>query len=398
MICLLLTGCAKQPLTDKDNLKIVVATDLHYFAKENYEECEWFEEYMLYGDGRMVTYADEILDAFAQKMDEVQPDLILLTGDLTYNGEKNSHEKLAEKLKVLEKNGTAVAVIDGNHDVDNIFTKGYGKDDYIDLENINGYEFLNIYKDLGYDLAVSTDKNSLSYRINLNSKYALLILDTAKHEMTGSISNASGRIQDESYQWMENELKKIQDENRIPLVAMHHNLAIHNSSNYANYTISNHEQLAQLFKSYQVPLVLSGHVHLQSIEKIEGIYDIVTSSLLDHPLQYGLIEINDQSITYENQSLKISTDSAEYFDTVTYNHVSENMDNNEQDKEKILEVLVLANRHYFAGTIDEVKDQILESEGYQLLKKDENSHYWNYLQSMLENDQEQNYIDIEISK
>ena len=69
IICIFLVGCQKKaPLSDKENFKIVVASDLHYFAKENYEECEWFEEYMLYGDGKMVTYADEILDAFAQRM------------------------------------------------------------------------------------------------------------------------------------------------------------------------------------------------------------------------------------------------------------------------------------------------------------------------------------------
>lgn len=399
IICIFLVGCQKKaPLSDKENFKIVVASDLHYFAKENYEECEWFEEYMLYGDGKMVTYADEILDAFAQRMEEIQPDLILLTGDLSYNGEKNSHEQLAEKLKQMEKNGTRVAVIDGNHDIDNMFAKGYGKDDYIDLEYISGKDFLNIYKDLGYDLAVSQDKNSLSYRIDLNEQYSLLILDTARHEMTGSILNSSGRLTENTYAWTENELKNIQKENRVPLIAMHHNLAIHNSNNYANYTINENEKIAALFKEYNVPLVLSGHIHLQSIKQIDEIFDVVTTSLVDNPLQYGLIEISKDSITYDNESLNISVNSADYFDTVTYNRFEENVNYKEDEKKKVLEMLVLANRHYFAGTMDEVKDEILASEGYQIIKNDENAHYWKYLQTMLENDQEQNHLKISIEK
>lgn len=48
-----------------------------------------------------------------------RPDIMLLSGDLTENGEKASHETVAEMLKPAGENGTKVYVIPRNHDLHN---------------------------------------------------------------------------------------------------------------------------------------------------------------------------------------------------------------------------------------------------------------------------------------
>ena len=70
----------------------------------------------------MVTYADEIIDEFIDVVKKEKPDIVVLTGDLSFNGEKGSHQGLADKLMKIKDAGITVAVIPGNHDVDNIFT------------------------------------------------------------------------------------------------------------------------------------------------------------------------------------------------------------------------------------------------------------------------------------
>ena len=52
---LFLFGCQSKHILDSDELKIVIASDIHYFLKEYYEECDWFEDNIAYGDGKMVT-------------------------------------------------------------------------------------------------------------------------------------------------------------------------------------------------------------------------------------------------------------------------------------------------------------------------------------------------------
>ena len=105
-----------------------------------------------------------------------KPDLVVLTGDLSFNGEKGSHQKLAQKLEQLREKNIQVAVIPGNHDIDNIYTKGYGQDDYFDVDNINAKDFQDIYQNLGYHLATSKHDESLSYRIDLNRYPGLPII------------------------------------------------------------------------------------------------------------------------------------------------------------------------------------------------------------------------------
>lgn len=383
--CLCLMGCQKKTVCDKDNLKIIVASDLHYFLKDYYQDCDWFEESMLYGDGKMVTYGDEIVDAFISAVLHEKPELVILTGDLSFNGEKGSHQQLAQKLEQLREKDIQVAVIPGNHDIDNIYTKGYGKDDYFDVENIDAKTFQDIYQDLGYHLAVSKHDESLSYRIDLNEDYSLLMMDSNAHEQTEMTLGASGFFTESTMQWLEEQLQDIQKQKKIPLIAMHHNLAIHNELLNNGYTINDHEKIAKLFSQYHVPFVLSGHMHCQNIKTIQGIYDIASSSLLDAPLQYGIIELNQQQMNYHTKSLSISVNADEYFDTVSANKFGESLQgiSDTQKREAIQDVLVKANRYYFTGNINQYVDELRSSDGYQYLQNEDLSFYQQYLESML---------------
>lgn len=386
LIVLLLCGCVQKPITDQKSLKLIVASDIHYFLKDYYQDCEWFEESMLYGDGKMVTYADEILDVFIKDVKEQEPDLVILTGDLTFNGEKGSHEGLASKLKSLTNDGILVAVLPGNHDVDNIYAKGYGKEDYFDVEKTNAEDFQKIYHELGYQLAVASHQDSLSYRIDLNDDYSLLMMDSTAHELTGQVLDTGGFFTDSSMQWLNHQLKDIKSQKKIPLMAMHHNLTDHNDLLNYQYTINDHQKIADLLESYQVPFVLSGHIHCQNIKKINNIYDIASSSLLNAPLQYGVIELNKEKMNYHTQSLKISQDANQYFDTVSKNRFLERVESitDIQKREAILDVMVKANRYYFAGTISQHKEEIVAMSGYSLLKEEgQLESFRNYLESML---------------
>jgi len=394
-ICLL-SGCSSSSITKNEQLKIVVASDLHYFLKDYYQDCEWFEESILYGDGKMVTYGDEIIDAFIERIIELKPDLVVLTGDLSFNGEVGSHQGLAKKLLTLKNEGITVAVLPGNHDVDNIFAKGYGKDDYFQVASVNAKEFKEIYKDLGYSQAMTQHKESLSYHISLNDDYDFIMLDSTAHELTGSSLDVGGYLTESTMFWLKDELEKIHQQGKIPLVALHHNLAVHNDLLNQGYTIKDNEKIAKLLQEYQVPFVLTGHIHCQNIKEIQGIYDIASSSLLDAPLQYGVIDLNNEKMTYHCESLQISADANTYFDIVTRHKMGESFSESQEDQSK-LETLVLMNRYYFAGTMALHKEEFMNMEGYQLLLKDE-GFYKDYVYSMMSEDMDGTQLEIDFHK
>ena len=166
---------------------------------------------------------------------------------------------------------------------------------------------------------------------------------------------------------------------------MHHNLAIHNELLNSGYTIQNHEDIAKLFAQYDVPFVLSGHIHCQNIKQINGIYDIASSSLLDAPLQYGVIELSPHRMDYHTQSLTISKDANEYFDTVSAHKFSEELKDvkDSSHREAILDVLVQANRYYFTGCMNQYVEDIKTHPGYQYLQTEDLSFFLQYLESML---------------
>ena len=400
IISLLITACHYKPLKDKDELKIVITSDIHYFLKEYYKDCEWFEESILNSDGKMVTYCDEIVDAFIKEIEKIEPDLVILTGDLSFYGEKGSHEELAQKFLSLKNKGIDVAVIPGNHDIDSIYAKAYGQDDFIKLENINAQTFKQIYKDLGYHIAYHQHNQSLSYSIQLNQDYTLLMMDSTAHQLTGSDFDVGGYFTESTMAWLENELELIKNDGKRPIVAMHHNLAVHNDLLNQGYTIKNNEIIAQLFKKYNVPFVLSGHIHCQNIKKINGIYDIASSSLLNAPLQYGIMTLNKESMKYQTQCLQISQDANQYFDLVSSNKFTNDFAviKDKNVREKMKEVIVKANRYYFTGNIMDHIDELKNMEGYSYYNKEEGQQllfYKKYLESMMKeknNNQSLNFI------
>ena len=93
IICLAfsLTGLARE------NLNIIVATDIHYIAPSLTDQGDAFIRLIEAGDGKAVQYIEEIIDTFISQVIQMHPDLLVLTGDLTFNGEKESHRVLSAR-------------------------------------------------------------------------------------------------------------------------------------------------------------------------------------------------------------------------------------------------------------------------------------------------------------
>ncbi|MDR2753221.1 MAG: metallophosphoesterase, partial [Oscillospiraceae bacterium] len=80
-------------------------------------------------------------------------DYLVVTGDLTKDGELASHKRLAQLLEQFEKDsGAQVAVIPGNHDI-NMGPSEYSTGVAQSTPNTSPRQFLQIYKNLGFDLA-----------------------------------------------------------------------------------------------------------------------------------------------------------------------------------------------------------------------------------------------------
>lgn len=114
---------AAQALTEtgaaSEQVKIGVISDTHYYPLNYVSDCEDYRTYVG-GDPKMLAESGSILDAAIGMIKADAPDLVLISGDLTKDGELQGHQDLAARLQDLENTTkTQVFVINGNHDIYN---------------------------------------------------------------------------------------------------------------------------------------------------------------------------------------------------------------------------------------------------------------------------------------
>lgn len=289
--------------------KIIVATDIHYFAEKLAgNRCESFIRMARNNDGRVLEYGWEVMDAFLDDMRKEKPDLLILSGDLTLNGERASHEELAGLLEELSEDGIDIAVIPGNHDINNTNARRYTGDGTEKVDTVTAEDFASIYADLGYVAADSRDPASLSYLYKIDSDNWLLMLDSCQYD---PVNETGGMIRRETYEWMEPILEDAQQEGARVISVSHHNLLEESGVSkdfYDSCTIEHNEELVQMLSDYGVDLHLSGHLHIQHYKEDEdtGICEIVTGSMVMAPCYYGIVRIwNDGSYQYDAKSVDV---------------------------------------------------------------------------------------------
>ena len=105
---------------DKDEgVCIYVMTDPHYLSSELTDGGASFLKTVQNGDSKLPQYSDLYMTAFTDAVLDAEPDLVILSGDLTYNGERPSHEGIRAYCRQIEEAGIPVLVIPGNHDISN---------------------------------------------------------------------------------------------------------------------------------------------------------------------------------------------------------------------------------------------------------------------------------------
>lgn len=343
-----------------DSAKIIVTTDTHYLSDRVNDHGKAFTDMVNNSDGKMVQYSNEIFDAFANDVISQKPDAVILSGDLTFNGEKASHEDFAKKLDAIQNAGVQVLTIAGNHDIDISNSVEFKDDEYILTESVTPDEFKELYYNFGMAQAESVDTNSLSYLYKVNNDLYVLMLDT----------NAYGKnfVQDSSYEWIREQLEFIKKHHADVITVSHQNLFAHNEQLSFGYQLYDADELLALYNEYGVKCNLSGHIHMQHIKE-NGVTEIATASLSVAPSQYGIVEYNG-NIQYNTRAINMteiadfSTVATEFFKQSGRNRTMEQLKNanlTQEEKQILADTFAELNSSYFAGTeydADQIKDGI----------------------------------------
>ena len=398
-----LLGCSaaeKAPLIEPctKETTVFIASDLHLFSENLLSpENEVYVKEAFSSDGRIQEYDYELVRALIDEVNEQKADYLILTGDLAFNGERDSHLELVKLLGEADK--TKILVIPGNHDMYSLNCVSAKNDKTEPTASVSGEEFREIYSEFGYSGAYSYDEHSLSYIYEMSEDKWALMLDTSQSEYNEEYGYnvVSGYIEEPTMLWLEENLRYAKEQGIDVVSFSHHNLLVHNELFATNYTLFNNTAVLELFSKYGVKLNFSGHLHIQSIksENVNGydIYDVSSNSLLDYGNRYGRLDIYDNCYSYESRSLSVkdAENLEEYsFGVFCDKYYSKTvrqyqLSMGDEKGEKATRLLSEINSHYFDGSYEEIHGLIKSNKSLiKLIKKNTRDYDTSYVRTILE--------------
>ena len=299
-LMLMLLPCFTLSAAALPDTTLFVASDLHFIAPELTDHGAYFTKLIADADGKATAYCDEIVQAFVQEVLAAAPDALILSGDLTFNGAKRSHEELARRLAPIREAGIPVFVIPGNHDLNNRSAASFSGDSYTRVQPTIREDFTSIYADLGFSAALARDYSSLSYVAEVAPDLRVIMLDVNTESPTNTVS-------DNTLRWLETQLQSAQQAGARVISVSHQNIFAHSSLLYRGFMINNADKLRRLYERYGVSLNFSGHIHMQHTKVSEaGLLEIASSSLAVSPCQYGVVTLTGREGSYRTRPVDVA--------------------------------------------------------------------------------------------
>lgn len=285
----------------------VVLSDLHLYDADLGTSGPAFEAY-LQRDRKLLRESEAILAAAVEAIrNESGIDFVLVSGDLTKDGARASHEAVAEALARLEADGIRVYVLPGNHDINNPHAYAYSGDTPVAMETVSPAAFAEIYSRHGYAEAIDQDPDSLSYVAEPVPGLWLLALDSCRYAENDAAGKpvTGGRFSASTLAWIQETLEKAEFRNKRIIGALHHGLIEHFTGQSAvnpgvEYVIEDWETVSRTLADAGLRLVFTGHYHAQDITRktwtrddgtTYSLTDVETGSLVTYPCPYRVVSL-----------------------------------------------------------------------------------------------------------
>lgn len=252
-----------------------------------------------------------------------QETYLLLTGDMTYNGEEASHRFVSRQLARLKAAGIQPLVIPGNHDLLNKYARNSKTADGTGANSVDRPTYRALYAPYGYVEADAVQ--GLCYVRRMGRHLALICLDDALDD-GGNTYYSDGALSPATLNWMLQQARQLRSEGRTILAAVHHHLLEHHmhelelaGSRMLNATAGNNcgvttQQVQQAFADAGIHYVLTGHFHAQdaqqtTLQTSEGndhlLFDISTGSLASGGNYMRTLRFSDQDTRMDITSTHI---------------------------------------------------------------------------------------------
>ncbi|MDO5014596.1 MAG: metallophosphoesterase [Clostridia bacterium] len=303
------------------NLKIAHVTDTHYLAPEYVNPNN--PKYVKYvkTEQKLFTESGAIIEAVFDDIVQDEPDVIVVTGDLTKDGEYESHRGMAKKLETLQAAlrskglDPKIYVINGNHDINNSLAADFSEKDSVKpARKTSPEEFKEIYKNVTYndDVELYTNEikaGAMSYVARPKEGFTVIAVDGCKYTPDATTNKDSehqtgGKVSQDLLKWIEEKTNEAKKRGDCVFVIQHHSVVPHFTMQPTlakDFLFDNYKEVGVRYAKAGIKYVLTGHVHSNDIAQLQNtdygkdfeLTDIETGSTATYPCPYRSVVLTN---------------------------------------------------------------------------------------------------------
>ena len=192
-------------------------------------------------------FDEETFMQAAAEINQLNPDMIILTGDLTDNGYYKEFEQVVKYLEVFD---APLFAVPGNHDARNL--------GYQTFEELIGER---------------------SWKLTMGDDLTVIGLDSSTPD------ESRGHIGRPQHMWLEHQLDDCVINDNFSIVAFHHHLIPIPQTGRERNILSDSGDILKTLTTHEVDLVLSGHKHVPNIWRINETIIVNAGSLSSYKLR-----------------------------------------------------------------------------------------------------------------
>lgn len=328
------------------NLRIAVMSDLHYLSPDMIADTEDFE-HAFNSDRKLLKESSSVLHEMLERVRADKPDILLVSGDLTKDGEQECHAALAKQLQQLQQDvpGLKIYVINGNHDIRNYNAKNFSTPDgkAVPATRTHPEDFKRIYDFVYSDPTViatftpaaGNEAGSLSYVARPVEGLTVIAMDTCRYSSDNTSNGddeheTSGAISADLEKWVIEQTAAAKARGDLVIGLEHHGLVPHfdvEPTILPMYLVNGYERIAQEYADAGMSAVFTGHMHAVDIAAMttkagNTFYDIETGSALTYPCPIRFVDLRRSTVggetnTYMSVSTKTHIGPINYTDPAT---------------------------------------------------------------------------------
>lgn len=328
------------------NLRIAVMSDLHYLSPDMIADTEDFE-HALNSDRKLLKESSSVLHEMLERVRADKPDILLVSGDLTKDGEQECHAALAKQLQQLQQDvpGLKIYVINGNHDIRNYNAKNFNTPDgkAVPATRTEPEDFKQIYDFVYSDPTViatftpaeGNKAGGLSYVARPVEGLTVIAMDTCRYSSDNTSNGddeheTSGAISADLEKWVIEQTAAAKARGDLVIGLEHHGLVPHfdvEPTILPMYLVNGYERIAQEYADAGMSVVFTGHMHAVDIAAMttaagNTFYDIETGSALTYPCPIRFVDLRRSTVggetnTYMSVSTKTHIGPIHYTDPAT---------------------------------------------------------------------------------